>query len=540
MSLIDWLADFIFDQEIFPSGYTIFRKDRSSRGGGVLVAVSDTIPASVVPSHSLHACPSHKDLEILSIFVKFEKNQILLCCVYIPPNVNDIYLASNISCLSQTIHSHSNSSIISSIPSIIIGDFNLPDIQWDTLTASSSNSGSFWDFVFDNALVQLIHEPTHTKGNILHLVLTNDNDLVTNATVNLSNHHLSTDRYLISFKLSHPVQPSLQVQTRSRYVLDYPKPNYDAICSYLLDYDFMSCLQSQDAEHIWTIIKNAIYEGMNMFIPKVRIRRYQYSCWFSSELRHLSKCLRTLRKRISKHPSPYLQSKLVSQESDLRYKIQHAKSYYEAQIVRSFPGSSNSKIYNYIHSLSNASSIPSTVFLDSQSASFDISRAELFNTFFHSIYTVSSFSLPSVDNHAATLPTISNVSFSEVEVLHAQSALDPTKSMGTDRIGPRLLRSCSLSLYIPLHHLFSVIITSGIIPTEWKCHSITPVFKTGDKSLVKNYRPISLLCVTSKVLERLIYDRLCNTIHHRTQHHLLLSIWLSTTPFNCSTTPIFE
>ena len=238
-----WLADFIFDQEILPSGYTIFRKDRSSRGGGVLVAVSDTIPASVVPSHTLHACPSHKDLEILSILLKFEKNQILLCCVYISPNVNDIYLANNISCLSQTIHSHSKSSNISSIPSITIGDFNLPDIQWDTLTSSSPNSRSFCDFVFDNALVQLIHEPTHTKGNILDLVLTNDNDLVSNATVNLSNHHLSTDHYLISFKLSHPVQPSLQVQASSRYVLDYPKANYDAICSYLLDYDFTSCLQ---------------------------------------------------------------------------------------------------------------------------------------------------------------------------------------------------------------------------------------------------------------------------------------------------------
>ena len=249
-----------------------------------------------------------------------------------------------------------------------------------------------------------------------------------------------------------------------------------------------------------------------MFIPKARIRCYQYPCWFTSELRHLSKCLCTLRKKISKHPSPYLQSKLVAQESDLRDKIQHAKSYYEAQIVRSFAGSSNSKIYNYIHSLSNASSIPSTVFLDSQSASSDISRAELFNTFFHSIYTVSSFSLPSVDNHAATLPTLSNISFSEVEVLHALSALDPTKSMGTNRIGPRLLRSCSLALYIPLHHLFSVSITRGIIPTEWKCHSITPVFKTGDKSSVKNYRPISLLCVTSKVLERLIYDKLCKFI----------------------------
>ena len=43
---------------------------------------------------------------------------------------------------------------------------------------------------------------------------------------------------------------------------------------------------------------------------------------------------------------------------------------------------------------------------------------------------------------------------------------------------------------------------------EWKCHSITPIHKSGDKSQVTNYRPISLLCIISKVLERLVYDHL--------------------------------
>ena len=39
-------------------------------------------------------------------------------------------------------------------------------------------------------------------------------------------------------------------------------------------------------------------------------------------------------------------------------------------------------------------------------------------------------------------------------------------------------------------------------------HCITPVFKSGNKNSVKNYRPISLLCNTSKVLEKIIYDKI--------------------------------
>ena len=47
-----------------------------------------------------------------------------------------------------------------------------------------------------------------------------------------------------------------------------------------------------------------------------------------------------------------------------------------------------------------------------------------------------------------------------------------------------------------------------MIPKEWKIHQIVPVFKSGDKSLVQNYRPISLLCNISKILEHIINNKI--------------------------------
>jgi len=52
------------------------------------------------------------------------------------------------------------------------------------------------------------------------------------------------------------------------YVFDFPKADYDSICHFLMDIDFNHCLYSTDLEHIWWCIKNAIYAGMNLFIPK--------------------------------------------------------------------------------------------------------------------------------------------------------------------------------------------------------------------------------------------------------------------------------
>lgn len=84
--------------------------------------------------------------------------------------------------------------------------------------------------------------------------------------------------------------------------------------------------------------------------------------------------------------------------------------------------------------------------------------------------------------------------------------LDPTKAKGCDSIGPQLLKLCSTGLCESLHP------TSIKILLEWLLHSITPVFKSGGRSAVANYRPISLLCCISKVLERLVYDNILSML----------------------------
>ena len=85
-------------------------------------------------------------------------------------------------------------------------------------------------------------------------------------------------------------------------------------------------------------------------------------------------------------------------------------------------------------------------------------------------------------------------------------------SPGTDKISPRILRSCAEALCEPLHHLFSLSLRYATLPNSWKIHKIVPVFKAGDHNSANNYRPISLLSNTSKVLERIIYSKIINHI----------------------------
>ena len=104
--------------------------------------------------------------------------------------------------------------------------------------------------------------------------------------------------------------------------------------------------------------------------------------------------------------------------------------------------------------------------------------------------------------------TLSDIGISESDVFEALSSLDPNKAMEIDGIGPKILKHCALALFKPLHHLFLLRLSQHYLPEDWRCHLIVPVFKSGNKSSVRNYRPISLLCTISKVVEKLIYDKI--------------------------------
>ena len=61
---------------------------------------------------------------------------------------------------------------------ILLGDFNLPNINWDTLTGISTDDDAFCDMCFQFNLLQLVNCPTRILGNTLDLMLTKNNDLL--------------------------------------------------------------------------------------------------------------------------------------------------------------------------------------------------------------------------------------------------------------------------------------------------------------------------------------------------------------------------
>ena len=83
-------------------------------------------------------------------------------------------------------------------------------------------------------------------------------------------------------------------------------------------------------------------------------------------------------------------------------------------------------------------------------------------------------------------------------------------SSGCDELKPDIIKSVSDLIAAPLAHIFNLSLTSGSVPSKLKNAKVVPIFKKGDRHDIHNYRPISLLPVLSKILERIIYKRLLN------------------------------
>ncbi len=87
-------------------------------------------------------------------------------------------------------------------------------------------------------------------------------------------------------------------------------------------------------------------------------------------------------------------------------------------------------------------------------------------------------------------------------------SLKDKPSYGFDNVPVKLLRDGAEILTAPMHKLMNLIYKNKKVPDLWKTSRIIPLFKKGKKNKIENYRPISNLCASSKVFEKLVLARI--------------------------------
>ena len=136
-----------------------------------------------------------------------------------------------------------------------------------------------------------------------------------------------------------------------------------------------------------------------------------------------------------------------------------------------------------------------------------------FNKFFRDIGPKLASSIPSSsmdfkDFLRLVSTSLDKYLFQDEELNEAFYSLKANKSPSFDDISSAIVKHCCENIFNPIKHVFSLSFKQGIFPKKLKIARESPIFKKDEKFLFTNYRPISVLPYFSKLLEKIIYNRL--------------------------------
>lgn len=504
-----WLTKGIRDDELFDPRYYVYRRDRDYAstgqrlGGGVVLAIKQELISVARPEWTSCA----EDIWVTIRTNTTPHSLVHICCAYIPGGTQHQYLIENfLNTLSDVVSNNPKDSFI------ILGDFNLSEISWIQTTPSAHYAASNYSTHVSNQFVDCMHfldlsqynSELNSSGHVLDLILSN---LLISVEPN-DDPLVPEDAHHKALSISVPFQETPSLTNAKRKVFLYNRGDYDSINFALEQADWASIFSTSQVEPaldgFYTFLKYLI----NLHIPHKFLWNSKYPPWYNAALIKVTK-------EKSKYFSKYKKYKnqadydafslLRKRHKDLCRKI---KSRYLSNIENNI--SSNPKnFWSHVKSSNTSQGIPKCMYFEELKASNGTEIANLFSKYFSSVFSKPSDPLTldptDVGNHTSN---ISNIEVTREIVLKYLKEIDTNKGAGPDEIPSIFIKQCAHNLALPLSLIFNRSLTDCTVPVLWKSAYVSPIFKNGKKTDVKNYRPISKLCIFNKILEKIVYDQL--------------------------------
>lgn len=498
-----WLHEKISSPELGFTNYDIYRLDRENIiGGGVLISIRKLF-------HSKLLKLKNKNIEQIAILAKLKTTKIIIVCAYIPPQASvDVYCK----------HCDEIESLKMKYPDaklIIFGDFNLPNVNWAQPTESSNPISAKAQLIIDTINFINLKQLNHVKNindRILDLVISNINNSNVSESqesiVSIDSHHppLQAIIYLAPIELLTPQSPI--------HAPNYKKADYKQVRLYLSSLNWSPIFMSTNVEEATNVFNSILYNTIENCIPTSIVKRNDcYPKWVSTELKKLIQC-----KKIA-HINYKSNNSIDCYKifSDLRNKCKSlSKKCYSDYItdVEQTIKSNPKHFWNYVKSLKDNNGCPRSMYSGRKHADNDQEIVDLFADYFSSVYEH--------NNDNVTLPEFKYTNVTDISTCHISlddvnkkiRSLDCNKGSGSDKIPPVFIKECSQFIAAPLQHIFNLSLQTGIFPGPWKLNHLTPVFKSGDKNCVLNYRPICILSTIPKMFESIVLDKIAVKFRH--------------------------
>ena len=503
------LNDSHLSSEISSPKYQVFRHDRDyhntgvSRGGGALICAHSTIAANLL---TVSINPAFEDVWVQAVI---GNREIIICSVYFPPNSDQPAYQLFINNLLMVRRHHRKANII------IAGDFNLSSISWhleeDVLVPSYTPDPCIETLIDNVSCLELQQQNNilNHQGRLLDLIFCDEIDV----SVKLASEPLSTvDIYHPPLEINLDIAyVEILKNKHLEKVFLFHKANFYELNNYWRNTDWSLLSTYECIDSAVSQFYHKLSSGINQFVPKKYIISEKYPKWYNPHLRKLMAIKNKLYKKYKKSrlESDYLKYSNVRKET--KYHIDMCYLLYVSNTELMIP--TNIKYFwSYINSLKKEHGLPKRMEYNGVSLDDPQDIANAFAKHFQSCYCVhKNISTANVTVDYNNTLSLSYHHFTTEEIDAKLKSLDKNKNSGPDGIPPVLLINCSSSLSEPLRILFQISLDKAIFPTEWKTSTITPIFKSGNKAKIENYRGIAIISCIPKVMESILTDELFTT-----------------------------
>ena len=513
----------ILDAEISIDGYIAFRNDRNftihgtdsvSNGGGSIVYVSDRLTPTRI--EEFNACDS------LAVQISTNVGLVNIVCIYRSVSLNseqNSLLLKAVNCVLE-----------SDTETVIVGDFNLPNISWTTGVLNApldsknklmkvqkewlnlvENSGLTW-LLTDEITRRRAFGTTIQESLLDQLFVTND--------AMVSDHKIvsplgKSDHVVLNVELSMYSPGVLLPRTEChKTARSWGKvtPKDLQEFSNVINWEYSS--ESLSVNEMW----QEIHEKLISVTENVPERKVKRMPWANSSLKRARKVKDRAWQSFDSDPTPLNMNIALSKQGLFEELDRKAKVKYEKLITSNLK--QNCKpFYAYLRSKRvMKSKVCSLLKPDGSLTKTDQDTAEALATAFASVF-VKEPAGP-LDRHC--YPNVEGTEIGDIvinydNVKHELSKLDISKSQGPDDIHPKLLKSLSSNVIFvsAICKLFQRCAEDSLIPEQWKVAHVTSLYKKGSKKEPLNYRPVSLTCILSKTYEKFVRRHIMNHIEQQ-------------------------
>ncbi|CAI5443098.1 unnamed protein product [Caenorhabditis angaria] len=490
-----FLYDSISNSLLNLPGYALYRQDRlethpKKRGGGVMALIKNSIVSSETSFEFSTAYTSHFS-EFLIIDCPKMLTRIFL--VYRPPQSLHHCTNNLFSLLSSNMHQKWHN--------IIVGDLNLPNVDWSTLMSKSPYI-ELQAFYVDHGLCQLINFPTRISSsgtsNILDIILSSSPEKLIN--IKPSQDFVQSDHISISFEVAANVRP---LDCASSNKLDFRK------CDFVKLNDYIASTNWEDQ---FSYLSN-IQEKYDHFIRTIN-EYIQDCCPIGKKFRtrNISRRLKRIRSRIrfisNRNDNSQNLPRIFKLQKKLLAMARRKNRRYDNEVARC---GNNKRIQRVISQRLKYRPNLQSILLDGRLLTSDDDMANTFVSVFEKyMKRTGEISGPCQNNRFKS----KSVEFPPFVICSILDKLPPKVGFSKDFINFFVLKKISVSIALPLSIIFTEIYNECTFPEDWKTSVVIPIHKRGRTNDPENYRPVALTSPISRVLEKVIANYIRNTFHN--------------------------